>query len=111
MNRFDYVRPTTVSDAVAAAAVPGSAYLAAGTNLLDLMKNDQIALVINTPSGRGAQSDEGKIRAAAVAHGVTCITTVPAAHVAVEACRALRERELTVSALQDRYASANGRGA
>jgi carbamoyl-phosphate synthase large subunit len=80
-------------------------------NLLDLMKNDQIVLVINTPSGRGAQSDEGKIRAAAVAHGVTCITTVPAAQVAVEACRALRERELTVSALQDRYPSVNGRGA
>ena len=38
MNRFDYVRPSTVAEAVAAAAVPGSAYLAAGTNLLDLMK-------------------------------------------------------------------------
>jgi xanthine dehydrogenase YagS FAD-binding subunit len=38
MNRFDYVRPTTVRDAVAAAAAPGAAYLAAGTNLLDLMK-------------------------------------------------------------------------
>jgi xanthine dehydrogenase YagS FAD-binding subunit len=38
MNRFDYVRPATVSEAVAAAAVPGSAYLAAGTNLIDLMK-------------------------------------------------------------------------
>jgi len=38
MNRFDYVRPATVRDAVAAAAEPGAAYLAAGTNLLDLMK-------------------------------------------------------------------------
>jgi xanthine dehydrogenase YagS FAD-binding subunit len=38
MNRFDYVRPATVSEAIAAAAVPGSAYLAAGTNLIDLMK-------------------------------------------------------------------------
>lgn len=38
MNRFEYVRPRTVAEAVAAAAVPGSAYLAAGTNLLDLMK-------------------------------------------------------------------------
>jgi xanthine dehydrogenase YagS FAD-binding subunit len=37
MNRFDYVRPTTVQDAVAAASVPGAAYLAAGTNLVDLM--------------------------------------------------------------------------
>jgi xanthine dehydrogenase YagS FAD-binding subunit len=38
MNSFDYVRPATISDAVAAAAEPGAAYLAAGTNLLDLMK-------------------------------------------------------------------------
>ncbi|GGJ23934.1 FAD binding domain-containing protein [Neoroseomonas lacus] len=38
MNRFDYVRPHTVAEAIAAAAMPGSAYLAAGTNLLDLMK-------------------------------------------------------------------------
>jgi xanthine dehydrogenase YagS FAD-binding subunit len=38
MKTFDYFRPTTISDAVAAAAQPGAAYLAAGTNLLDLMK-------------------------------------------------------------------------
>ena len=38
MNTFDYVRPATVQEAVAAAAQTGAAYLAAGTNLLDLMK-------------------------------------------------------------------------
>jgi xanthine dehydrogenase YagS FAD-binding subunit len=38
MMNFDYVRPATVTDAIAAAAEPGSAYLASGTNLLDLMK-------------------------------------------------------------------------
>jgi xanthine dehydrogenase YagS FAD-binding subunit len=38
MKTFDYVRPTTIAEAVAAAAEPGAAYLAAGTNLLDLMK-------------------------------------------------------------------------
>ena len=38
MNRFDYVKPQTVAEAVAAAAEPGAAFLAAGTNLLDLMK-------------------------------------------------------------------------
>jgi carbamoyl-phosphate synthase large subunit len=72
-------------------------------NLVDYMKNRQVSLVINTPSGKGARTDEGKIRAAAVAHGVTCITTLAAAHAAVDACRALRERELTVRALQERF--------
>src|SRR5215470_13065098 len=38
MNQFDYVRPTNVAEAIAAAATPGAAYLASGTNLLDLMK-------------------------------------------------------------------------
>jgi xanthine dehydrogenase YagS FAD-binding subunit len=38
MNSFDYVRPASIADAIAAAAEPGTAYLAAGTNLLDLMK-------------------------------------------------------------------------
>ena len=38
MKTFDYVRPATVREAVAAASEPGAAYLAAGTNLLDLMK-------------------------------------------------------------------------
>jgi len=38
MNRFDYVQPATLDEAVAAASEPGAAYLAAGTNLVDLMK-------------------------------------------------------------------------
>jgi xanthine dehydrogenase YagS FAD-binding subunit len=40
MNTFEYVRPATIPEAVAAASEPGSAYLAAGTNLLDLMKGN-----------------------------------------------------------------------
>jgi xanthine dehydrogenase YagS FAD-binding subunit len=40
MKAFDYVRPSTIRDAVAAASEPGAAYLAAGTNLLDLMKGN-----------------------------------------------------------------------
>jgi xanthine dehydrogenase YagS FAD-binding subunit len=38
MNRFDYVRATSTAEAIAAVAEPGAAYLAGGTNLLDLMK-------------------------------------------------------------------------
>jgi xanthine dehydrogenase YagS FAD-binding subunit len=38
MKTFDYVRPASVREAVSAAAAPGAVYLAAGTNLLDLMK-------------------------------------------------------------------------
>jgi xanthine dehydrogenase YagS FAD-binding subunit len=38
MKTFDYVRPVTIAEAIAAAAQPGASYLAAGTNLVDLMK-------------------------------------------------------------------------
>ncbi len=38
MNLFEYIRAGSVAEAVAAGALPGTAYLAAGTNLLDLMK-------------------------------------------------------------------------
>ena len=39
MNRFTYLKPTTLAEAIAAGAEPGAAYLAGGTNLLDLMKD------------------------------------------------------------------------
>jgi carbamoyl-phosphate synthase large subunit len=67
------------------------------------MKNKQISLVINTPSGRGARTDEGKIRATAVASGVTCITTLAAAAAALEACRVIKRRDWTVTSLQERF--------
>jgi xanthine dehydrogenase YagS FAD-binding subunit len=38
MKNFEYIRPATIADAIAAAAEPGAVYLAGGTNLLDLMK-------------------------------------------------------------------------
>ena len=38
MIAFDYLRAASVPEALAAAGKPGAAYLAAGTNLLDLMK-------------------------------------------------------------------------
>ncbi|QJW98957.1 carbamoyl-phosphate synthase large subunit [Frigoriglobus tundricola] len=72
-------------------------------NLIDHLKNGEIALVINTPTGRGSSTDESKIRAEAVASRVTAITTLSAAQAAVEACRALKRHELTVKALQDRF--------
>jgi carbamoyl-phosphate synthase large subunit len=75
-------------------------------NLIDYLKNGEVSLVINTPSGKGARTDEGRIRAAAVQQGVPCITTLPAAEAAVKAMDALRREEMTVEALQDRFPTA-----
>jgi carbamoyl-phosphate synthase large subunit len=70
-------------------------------NLLDHLANGEIALIINTPSGKGARTDEGRIRASAVSHGVPCITTVNAAKAAVAALERLRKGPTEVFALQD----------
>ncbi len=72
-------------------------------NLLDYLINGKVQLIINTPSGKGARTDEGRIRAAAVSHGVPCITTIPAADAVAWAMEALRQEEMTVQALQDRF--------
>lgn len=71
-------------------------------NLLDLLENDQVALIINTPSSRISRSDERKIRSAAVTRGVTCITTISAAQAAVAACSALQGSTVKVKSLQER---------
>ena len=73
-------------------------------NLIDYLKNDDVQLILNTPSGKGARTDEGRIRAAAVQHGVPCITTLAAAEAAVRAMRATREAPMEVESLQSRYA-------
>jgi carbamoyl-phosphate synthase large subunit len=70
-------------------------------NLLDYLANGTIDLIVNTPSGKGARTDEGRIRASAVSHGVPCITTIAGARAAVSALERLREGKLNVYALQD----------
>ena len=73
-------------------------------NLIDYLKNEDVSLIINTPNGKGARTDEGRIRAAAVQNGVPCITTMAAATAAIKAMQALRSEELTVEPLQERFA-------
>ncbi len=72
MKRFDYVKPATVPEAIAAAAEPGSAYLAAGTNLLDLMKGgavrpDRLVDVTRLPGLDGIERlSDGSLRIGAL---------------------------------------------
>lgn len=72
-------------------------------NLVDYLIDGRIQLIINTPLGKGARTDEGRIRSAAVAHGVPCITTIQAAEAAIKAMEALRTEGMGVQALQDRF--------
>ncbi|MHB9003894.1 MAG: carbamoyl-phosphate synthase large subunit, partial [Coriobacteriia bacterium] len=77
-------------------------------NIVDMMVNNEIQLVINTPFGQETRSDGYHIRTAAVQHGVTNITTLAAAHAVVQAIEAVRNGRLEVIALQDFNASERG---
>jgi carbamoyl-phosphate synthase large subunit len=72
-------------------------------NLLDYFADKTVAMVVNTPSGKKARTDGGRIRAAAVQAGVPCVTTLQAAAAAVKAIAALNEEEMQVQALQERF--------
>ena len=71
-------------------------------NLLDFLANGDIQYIFNTPSGKGARTDEGKIRAAAVTYGVPCVTTLPGCVAVVQALEAIAQSPaLRVKAIQD----------
>jgi carbamoyl-phosphate synthase large subunit len=70
-------------------------------NVTDYLKNREIKLVINTPSGKGPRTDEAKIRGLAVAQGIPCITTLAGAAAAISAIEAKKRRNIDVAALQD----------
>ena len=70
-------------------------------NVIDRIANDEVQLVINTPFGQETRSDGYHIRSAAIRHGITNITTLPAAAAIVQAIEAVKEDRLDVYALQD----------
>ena len=72
-------------------------------NVLDMLQNGEIQLVINTPTKKGAGTDEGRIRATAVRLGIPMITTMAAAKATVHAIAALKAGAWTVTAMQDYF--------
>ena len=71
-------------------------------NILDYMANGDIQYIFNTPSKKGPQTDEGKIRVASVAYGVPCVTTFPGCAAVVKAVEAFASNPTPkVRALQD----------
>jgi carbamoyl-phosphate synthase large subunit len=70
-------------------------------NIVDYIKNGQVQLIINTPTKKGPQTDEGKIRSTAILHKVPIITTITAARAAAQAIKALQRSDWTVRPLQE----------
>ena len=76
-------------------------------NAIDLIKNGQIQLIINTPGGMIPRRDENAIRSAAYAHNICIMTTITGAAAAVDGIRALREKSVNVRPLQKYHHSVN----
>ncbi len=74
-------------------------------NVLDMLKNDDVALIINTPSGHVARQDEVRIRTTALYQRVPVMTTLAAAQATLRALRSLKTKTLGVKSLQEYHAS------
>ncbi len=70
-------------------------------NAIDLLKNRELQLVINTPSGEKPRADEVKIRTTAVYTGTPIMTTISGAKAAALGIAALRENGYAVKCLQE----------
>ena len=72
-------------------------------DIAELIKNGDIKLIINTPSGKRAKQNEISIRGAAYAHSIPLITTISGAQAAVNGIEAAKKKGFGVKALQDYY--------
>jgi carbamoyl-phosphate synthase large subunit len=68
---------------------------------VDLIAGGQVALVVNSPRGRGARADGAYIRRAANVHRVPCLTTAAAALAAAESSVDRARHDLRVRTLQE----------
>jgi carbamoyl-phosphate synthase large subunit len=79
-------------------------------HVVDCIRDGEVDLVINTPTGSGARADGYEIRSAAVRQGLPCLTTMTGASAAARAIFAQVRGEVEVRALQDVHPSAAATG-
>ena len=78
-------------------------------NVLDLIKNGEIAFIINTPSGKIPREDEVKIRSAAVANRIPIMTTLSGAKASYWGIQSMKEKGLRVRPIQEHHRALQAR--
>jgi len=74
-------------------------------NIVDLVKNEQIGLIINTPTGKIPTHDAFTIRQVAVRYGIPIMTTLPAAKAAIRGLLEVKKHgKLHVKPIQEYHA-------
>ena len=92
---FEIIATRGTAQAISRMGIPVRAINKIGEgspHVVDFIRNREVDLVINTPTGSGARSDGYEIRTAAVRHGIPCLTTMTGASAAARAIFAARER-------------------
>ena len=77
-----------------------------GRSVVDLIRDAEVDLVVNTPFGRGPRTDGSLIRAAAAQAGIPCITTLPAVLAALRGIESMRGERGEPRSLQEHHAAA-----
>ena len=72
-------------------------------HVVDMIKNQEVDLIINTPHGKVTRHDDGMIRSDAYQVNIPCLTTMSAAMAAVEGIQALRAGTTEVASVQSFY--------
>jgi carbamoyl-phosphate synthase large subunit len=70
-------------------------------NVIDLIKNSQVSMIINTPQGTIPRQNENQIRTEAVKHKVCIMTTISAASAAVDGIGSLKQKGFEVCSIQE----------
>jgi len=73
-------------------------------NIMDSIKNGQIQLVINTPSGKQGKHDDSYIRKAAIKYKIPYVTTAAAAAAAAKGIAAFKKNPGQIKSLQEYHA-------
>ena len=74
-------------------------------HVIDRIKNKEIHLVINTPTGKTAKLDERYIGEAAMLFKIPMITTIPGAIGLVKGIKAIKDEKLQVMSIQELHAT------
>jgi len=101
---FEIMSTQGTARALTAAGIPTKVVLKkhqGRPNIVDEITNGNVQLVINTPFGQETRSDGYHLRSAAIRHGITNVTTLPAAIAMLQAIDAWRSGKLGVRAIQD----------
>ena len=75
--------------------------------MIDLIKNNKVCLIINTPQGTVPRQNENQIRTEAVKHNICIMTTISAAAAAVQGIASLRAKGYAVRSIQSYSQEAN----